>query len=249
MTSSAVDLREVEPGIAQITMQDRVNKNTFSQEIVGGLMDAFAAIADNETYKAVLLTGYDSYFSSGGTQQALMMLYEGLGKFTDTNLYSLALECRIPVISAMQGHGIGGGFVFGLFADFVVLGREAVYTTNFMRYGFTPGMGATYVLPKKLGTALAQEMLMGARNYRGADLEKRGIPFPVLPRAEVYDYARQLARDIAEKPRTSLITLKDRLVAEIRAELPQAIEEELRMHDQTFHLPEVKHRIQTLFGQ
>ena len=51
----------------------------------------------------------------------------------------------------MQGHGIGGGFVVGLFADFVILSRESVYSTNFMKYKFTPGMGATYIVPKKIG--------------------------------------------------------------------------------------------------
>lgn len=196
-----------------------------------------------------MLTGYDSYFCSGGTQEALLQLQGGQGRFTDSNLYSLSLECEIPVISATQGHGIGGGFVFGLFADCVVLSRESIYTTNFMKYGFTPGMGATYVLPKKLGIGLAEEMLLSARTYRGADLEKRGIPFPVLPRVEVLEYAHQLARDLAEKPRVSLVTLKSHLVAEIRAQLPKIIEQEVAMHEKTFHLPEVKERIQSVFGK
>lgn len=36
----------------------------------------------------------------------------------------------------------------GLFADIVILSRESVYTANFMKYGFTPGMGATFIVPK-----------------------------------------------------------------------------------------------------
>jgi polyketide biosynthesis enoyl-CoA hydratase PksI len=176
------------------------------------------------------------------------MLQQGQGKFTDSSLYGLPLECRIPVVAAMQGHGIGGGFVFGLFADCVVLSRESVYTTNFMKYGFTPGMGATFVLPQKLGIGLAQEMLLTARTYRGVDLEKRGIVFPVLPRAEVLEHAHMLARDLAEKPRVSLITLKDHLVAGMRAALPAIIQKEVAMHEKTFHQPEVRERIQSSFG-
>ena len=58
-------------------------------------------------------------------------------KFTDSNsdsnnLYSLSLSYKIPLIAAMQGHDIGGGFALGLFADFMILIRESVYTTNFM---------------------------------------------------------------------------------------------------------------------
>jgi polyketide biosynthesis enoyl-CoA hydratase PksI len=249
VTSAVLDLEEIGPGIVQLTMHDRKFKNTFSYELMGALFEAFEKIRLNTSYRVVILTGYDSYFCSGGTQESLTMLHEGKGKFSDTNLYGLALDCEIPVISAMQGHGIGGGFVFGMFSDFIVLSRESIYTTNFMKYGFTPGMGATYVLPKKLGISLAQEMLTSARNFRGEDLARRGVPFPVLPRVEVLPYAQQLARDIAEKPRTSLVTLKSHMVREIRAQLPAVIEQEVAMHDVTFHQPEVRERIESLFGR
>ena len=249
MTQSVVDLHEVEPGILQVTMQDRVNKNTFSQELILGLIQSFETIQADSNCKVVILTGYDTYFASGGTKEGLLGIFEGKVKFTDTNIYSLALDCKVPVIAAMQGHGIGGGFAFGLFADFVILSRESVYTTNFMKYGFTPGMGSTFILSRKLGISLAEELLLTAANYRGAELEKRGIPFPVLPRKEVLDYAQQLARQVAEKPRLSLITLKDHLVAPLRAQLPKTIDQEVAMHEKTFHQPEVKDRITELFGK
>lgn len=249
MTSAtAVHVEEVSPGVVQVTMQDRAHKNTFSAELVAGLLDAFQAISANTAFRAVVLTGYDTYFCTGGTQESLLMLQEGRGKFSDTSLYGLPLDCPIPVVSAMQGHAIGGGFVFGLFADCVVLSRESVYTTNFMKYGFTPGMGATCILPRKLGMGLAHEMMLTARTYRGADLEKRGIAFPVVPRAQVLEHARSIARDLAEKPRTSLMVLKDHLVADIRTALPAIIRQEVAMHEQTFHQPEVRERIQSVFG-
>ncbi|MEC1602607.1 polyketide synthase [Bacillus halotolerans] len=248
MTHSVVELFEIEPAIIQVKMHDRVHKNAFSQELTDGLIQAFEFIRNQQNYKAVILTGYDNYFASGGTQEGLLRIQQGITKFTDDNLYSLALDCRIPVIAAMQGHGIGGGFVMGLFADFVILSRESVYTTNFMRYGFTPGMGATFIVPQKLGFSLAQELLMNAGNYRGADLEKRGIPFKVLPRSEVLEYAVELARELAEKPRNSLITLKDHLVAPLREQLSSVIEQELVMHEKTFHQDEVKTRITGLYG-
>ncbi len=106
-----------------------------------------------------------------------------------------------------------------MFADFPILSRESIYTTNFMKYGFTPGMGATFILPRKLGITLAEEMMIVARTYRGEELQRRGVPFPVLPRAEVAAYAFDLAKDIAEKPRISLVTLKDHLVASLRTGL------------------------------
>ena len=249
MTESVVHLEEIEDGIVLLKMEDRVHKNTFSRELILGLKRSFEAIGENSRYRAVILTGYDSYFCSGGTRDGLLAIYEGSAKFTESSIYSLPLNCKIPVISAMQGHGIGGGFAFGLFSDFVILARESVYTTNFMKYGFTPGMGSTLVLSEKLGLALAQELLFSADNYRGAELEKRGIAFPVLPRREVFGHALRVARGLAEKPRVSLITLKDHMVASLRERLPAVIEKELAMHDATFHLPETKERIMRLFGK
>lgn len=249
MTQSVVALHQIEPGIVQVTMQDRVHKNTFTKELVVGLVKAFEAIEADSSSKAVILTGYDSYFASGGTQEGLLAIQEGREKFTDVNFYSLPLNCKIPVIASMQGHGIGGGFVLGLYCDFVVLSRESVYTTNFMKYGFTPGMGATYILPKKLGFGLGEELLLNAANYRGAELEKRGIPFPVLPRQEVMSHALDLARQLAEKPGFSLITLKEHLVSPIREKLPGIIEKEIKMHEATFRQPEVRDRINGLFGK
>jgi polyketide biosynthesis enoyl-CoA hydratase PksI len=58
-----------------------------------------------------------------------------------------------------------------------------------------------------------------------------------------------LARTLAEKPRLSLITLKEHLARDIRAKIPEIIEQELKMHDITFHQLEVKQRIESLFGQ
>jgi polyketide biosynthesis enoyl-CoA hydratase PksI len=249
MSNHTVELKELGPGIVQVKMQDKTSKNTFSPELTEGLINAFETINTQAQYKVVILTGYESYFCSGGTLEGLLYLSEGKGDFSELDLYSLSLNCPIPVISAMQGHGIGGGFVMGLFADFVILSQESVYTTNFMKYGFTPGMGSTLILPQKLGISLAEEMMFSAKTYRGQDLQKRGIPFPVVPREEVMEYALELAKTIADKPRVSLVTLKDHLVAHLRESLPKVIEKELLMHEKTFSQPEVRDRIKTLFGK
>ncbi len=245
--NSVVKLEEVEAGIFQITMEDRESKNTFSPALMEGLLESYEKIRESESCKVVILTGFDSYFCSGGTKEGLLYLQEGKGKFTDLNVYSLALDCDVPVISAMQGHGIGGGFVMGLFSDFVILSRESIYTTNFMKYGFTPGMGATYIVPKKLGIGLGHEMLLNAQTYRGQELKDRGIPFLVYPRTEVLEQAFKTARQLAEKPKISLVTLKQHLVEPIVKELPAIVEKEVLMHEKTFHHAGVKERIHELF--
>ena len=235
------------PGVAEFSMQDRESRNGFSEALCTGLFEAFAWVEQRDDVRAVVLTGYDTYFASGGTRVGLLSIQRGASSFSDTNVYALALDCSLPVVAAMQGHAIGGGFAMGLYADLVVLAREAVYTTNFMRYGFTPGMGATYIMQRKLGIALSAEMLLAAETFRGAKLKERGVPFSVLPRAEVLPHAHALARSLAEKPRLALQLLKRHLVAEARAALPAVIEAEVAMHAKTFPHDDVHARIEAQF--
>lgn len=250
--TGVVRVEEPHPGVALVTMEDREHKNTFTEELLTGLGDAFQRVQADERFKVLVLTGYGNYFSSGGTREALLDIQAGKSTFMSAegkpNVYSMPLDCPIPVISAMQGHAIGGGLAMGPFADFVLLAREGVYAANFMKYGFTPGFGATCVFPAKLGLPLAQDFLLTARSFRGAELAARGIPFEVRPRAEVVPAALDLAQNLAEKPRTSLVTLKEHLVRDLRRELPGVIEKELAMHQVTFHQPEVKELLMSRYG-
>jgi 3-oxoacyl-(acyl-carrier-protein) synthase/thioesterase domain-containing protein/enoyl-CoA hydratase/carnithine racemase/acyl carrier protein len=248
-TQAAVTYYEVEPGIVLITMEDRANKNTFTYELVAGLFEAFEAIKSNSHYKVAVLTGYDGYFASGGTKEVLLDIYEGKQKFNDYNIYNLAMDCRIPVIAAMQGHAVGAGWSMGMFCDLIVMSRESIYTSNYLKYGFTPAAGATLIFPEKIGLSLTQEIFYTGNSFYGSDLAAKGIPFPVLPRKEVLPYALQQAKTLAEAPRETLIALKDLMVGSIREKVFPAYQKELEMHERTFvNQPEVKARIQSRYG-
>lgn len=244
-----VTLTELGNDIVQITMQDRAARNTFSQALIDGLLEVFEKIKNNQTYKVVILTGYDNYFSCGGTQEELFKIYRKELDFTELEFFTHPMTLEIPVIAAMQGHAIGGGLAFACFADFMILGRENIYTTNFMKYGFTPGMASTYLVPLRFGQVVGNEMLFTAENYRGEQLQKRGIQQKVVPKAQVLAAAISLAEKLAQKPRLSLKALKAHLIKDIIAKVPSVIEEELQMHSITFHQPEVQQRIESLFGQ
>ncbi|WP_166923272.1 polyketide synthase [Flavobacterium poyangense] len=244
-----VSIKEITNDIVQITMQDKESRNTFSKELIEGLKLAFAGIKQKQEYKVVILTGYDSYFSCGGTQDELQQIYDGKLKFTELDFFTAPIECDIPVIAAMQGHAIGGGLVFGCYADFQILGKENIYTANFMKYGFTPGMGATYMLPLRFGSVLGAEMLFTAESYRGGELQERGVSLQVVPKKEVVAEAIVLAKKLAEKPRLSLVTLKKHMTSKIKVHLKEIFEQELEMHEITFQQSQVKENINALFGR
>lgn len=231
-------------GIALVRMQDRTHRNMFTPAVLEGLMHCFAAIDADDSVKAVIVTGIDNVFAMGGTREELLTLSEQVRTFASLEfIFKGFLQCRVPVIAAIQGHAQGGGLVFGLYADVVVMAEEGLYSAVFTKYGFTPGLGATFILGDKLGDGLATEMMMTAATYRGSELQQRGAGVTFRPAAEVISTALGIAREMAQKPGTTLRTLKQGLAQRKLERLPAVIAEEVRMHGETFGQAEVKERI------
>ncbi len=247
--TAAVTLRRHGPAIAVVEMADREGRNTFTRALVEGLGEAFGEIAADPALKVVVIHGYDAIFCAGGTLEELLTLADHKVTFDAHDFYRALLDCPLPVVAAMQGHALGGGLVFGLYADMVVLSRESLYSANFMKYGITPGMGATLLLPERLGPALANEMLFSARGYHGGALAERGIGYPVVPRAETVKVALKLAGDLADKPVFALRRLKATLNARLLAALPATVAREKAMHEEAFAQPDIVERITTRFGR
>jgi len=141
------------------------------------------------------------------------------------------------------------GWAFGLYADLVVMAQEAIYSANCMKYGFTPGMGSTLVLPMKLGAALANEMLLCARGYHGGTLRERGIGFPVVLRAQTVATALKLANDLADKSDVTLRLLKQAMNHRLLLGLPDAIAREKAMHETSFAQSDIIDRINQCFDR
>ena len=247
-TTKEVSLRLIDEHIALLTMEDRANKNMFTQRIVEKLDAAFSQICSHDQIKAIIVTGYDNVFSMGGTREGLITISEKKAQFTDMPfLYKGFLECEIPVIAAIQGHASGGGLLFGLYADIVVMSEDGIYSSNFMKFGFTPGMGATFILKDKLGQNLATEMMLTAGSFLGKELKERGASVIFKKNSDVLRCAIELAKSLAEKPLHSLKTLKKELASRILHQLPDVIHSELSMHRETFSNPEVQDRLRYYF--
>ena len=221
-------------GVLVATLGDRATKNAFSPGLTRGIHELFEHIEAHPEYKVAILTGYDRYFASGGTKEGLLSIHQGTARYSDAPLYELPLRCEIPVIAAMQGHAIGAGWSFGMFCDQVVLAEDAIYSSRFMRYGFTPGFGSTLIFERRFGRDLGREILFAARDYAGRDLQRRGVPMPVVPAQEVLPLALEQAHRLAVSSRQTLIAAKQRATRRLLERLPGIVRAELAMHDRTF---------------
>ena len=227
MADVALDIAD---GVATITLD--AGTNPLSHAVVDALGHAFASITTD--VRAVVLAGNDEWFSSGASREVVEDLVFGRRDSSELLLPRLLLDCPVPVIAAMAGHALGGGFALGIAADLVVIARESRYGLNFLDLGFTPGMGTTRLLEHVLSPAIAQELLWTGEARRGRDFEGRaGINY-IVSRAEVIPRARALAVRIADKPRTALVALKRVLGIPRRQAFEAARAHEAIMHDHTF---------------
>ena len=107
------------------------------------------------------------------------------------------LDLEVPVIGALNGHAVGGGFGLALLCDLRIAALEARYGANFTRLGLHPGMAITYLLPRLVGASAAAELLYTGRLIDGAEALRLGLLSRAVPAAEVLPVAMQLARQIA----------------------------------------------------
>ncbi len=247
MNSDALVGCEIDSGIAVLRMQDAAGKNALSHAMTLELEQRIAELRGNERVRVVVLAGLPEYFCTGASREVLNDLVESRLPPSDLLLPRVLLDIPIPVIAAMEGHAIGGGLAVGLCADLIVAARESHYSCNFMNYGFTPGVGTTRLLEYTLGPALAHEMLLTGRSFKGAHFARRGAFNHVLPRAEVFATAMDLAARTAEKPRVALGALKLALSSRKREIFEAARSVEILMHQITFARTETAQLIREEF--
>lgn len=223
-------------GVCEITLADAATGNALGEPMVHALTAAFTDATAHADTRVVVLTADGDTFSAGAPAALLAQLAAGQRQPSDIRLPRVLLECPVPVVAAMAGHAVGGGFALGLAADLVCLARESRYGFTFMNMGFTPGMGTTTLCEHVLAPALAHELLYSGELRRGDAFTGTGINH-VVPRAQVRDRALDLARRIAEKPRPALELLKRTLTLPRRRAFDQALTLESLMHQITLGAP------------
>ncbi len=189
--------------IGVITLDRPDNRNSMTPE----LLDAFsvasaAARADGES-RVVVVTGAGTMFSSGADFKSTLQRDGDLRapnerSFAMYEPFLSLLELPVPVVGALNGHAVGGGFGLALVCDMRIGALEAKYGANFVRLGLAPGMAISYLLPRIIGLPRANELLLTGRLVDGAEAERLGILNRAVPAADVLASAMELARQIAE---------------------------------------------------
>ncbi|MDA3644097.1 polyketide synthase [Saccharopolyspora indica] len=236
---------ETDGRVAVVTVADSDGGNAISAALVEAVPAALAAAAADPAVHVIVAAGLPTVFAAGASREYLLT-----DERADVEPFVRAFpHCPLPVVAAMQGHAIGGGLSFGLYADVPVLSERSRYAANFLNYGLVPEYGTTWLLPSRLGHTLGTEMLLTGRGYPGAELRARSAPVKVVPHESVFDTALELARGMARAPRYALELLKGQFAERALAEGDAAIAIEAGRHEQAWGSADFRRLVEQRYGR
>ena len=217
---------EAHGDLGVITLDRPDNRNSMTPELLDAFTAASAAARADARIRCLVVTGAGRCFSSGADFKSTLQR-DGDDRAPHERSYAMyepflsLLDLEVPVIGALNGHAVGGGFGLALVCDLRIGAHEARYGANFVRLGLAPGMAISYLLPRLIGIPRASELLLTGRLVEGAEAERLGILNRAVAPTDVLGEAMTLARTIADNApfavRETKRAIRRGLTDEIRA--------------------------------
>lgn len=190
--------------VGVMTLNRAEGRNSMTPELLQGVGDGVRSLRRMDGLRCVVVTGRGRCFSAGAdfTSQ-IQSDADGADRQPHERSFAMyrpflsLLDLEVPVVGALNGHAVGGGFGLALLCDVRIANREAKYGANFARLGLQAGMGITYLLPRLVGVARANELLFTGRLVTGEEAEAMGLVNGAVDAAEVVERAMELATNIA----------------------------------------------------
>jgi enoyl-CoA hydratase len=216
---------EVDGAIGTIRL-DRPKMNALNAQLTGELRDVAGEVRDRDDIRAVVLYGGERVFAAGADIKEM----EGLS-YADMLGWGTALQEALkvvarlpkPVVAAVTGYALGGGFELALTADFRVLGESAQVGVPEILLGVIPGAGGTQRLTRLVGPAKAKGMVYTGRFVKADEALALGIADKVVPDADVYTAAVEMASQWAAGPAVALRAAKQAIDDGLELDLDSAL--------------------------
>jgi enoyl-CoA hydratase/carnithine racemase len=222
----------LQDGVGHITLTGAERKNPLTFESYAELRDTFRALADEDDVKAIVISGSEGNFCSGGDVHDIIgpltgMDMRGLLRFTRMtgDLVKAIRGCPQPVIAAIDGVCVGAGAMIATASDIRLGTPRAKIGFLFTRVGLAGcDMGACAMLPRIIGQGRAAELLYTGRSMGAEEAERWGFLNRLADPVE--DAAGELAARLAAGPTFAHSMTKTMLDQEWDMSLPAAIEAE-----------------------
>jgi enoyl-CoA hydratase/carnithine racemase len=199
---------QVEHGVGTIRL-DRPKMNAINEQLHWEVRGAAQEAAKREDVRAVVLYGGERVFAAGA-------------------------DIPKPVIAAITGYALGGGYELALCADFRVLGASARIGQPEILLGVIPGAGGTQRLTRLVGPAKAKDLIFTGRHVGAEEALEIGLVDAVVPDEEVQSTAVAMARKFAAGPPLALAAAKRAVDEGLDLPLAQGLALESRLFAQLF---------------
>ena len=238
MNYGDIEISRPAAGVALLEIQ-RPPNNFFDVTLIEDMGDAFEDLDKDASARALVLASQGKHFCAGANFGDRSGQRECAARTARTGnpLYTAAVRlfaCGKPVVGAIQGAAVGGGFGLAVMPDFRVVCPEARFTANFVKLGFHPGFSLTHTLPKLIGRQKANLMFMTGRRIGGEEACRWGLADVLTTRERLRDEAVRLAAEIAENAPLAVVSVR----ATMRKGLADAVQR------QTDHEFIEQHRLQ-----
>jgi enoyl-CoA hydratase len=188
--------------ITTVTLNRPEARNALSGALIRALRGAIRAAQEDDATDVIILTGADPTFCAG---LDLKELGSGSGTLTDTQPTDTTPVAERgplppgpkPVIGAINGAAITGGFELALACDFLVASDRARFADTHSRVGIQPWWGLTVLLPQAIGLRRAREMSATGNFLDAQRALDWGLVNHVVPHDDLLSFTRGLAADIA----------------------------------------------------
>ena len=206
-------LLDVSEGIATVTLNRPEAMNALSMALRKQLYEVMCAVDADDAVRAVILTGAgERAFTAGLDLKELGSTEGALGaanaEGADENPVKAIEVCRKPVIGAINGVAITGGFEVALACDVLVASTHARFADTHARVGIVPGWGLSQKLSRMIGISRAKELSFTGNFLSAEQAHAWGLVNHVVEPEELLPLARQLASDMAGIDPAFLATYK-----------------------------------------
>ena len=226
-------LVEQRGAVTVVTLNRPQSLNALNSQVLGELVEAFAAFEADDTQRCAVLTGSgEKAFAAGADIKE--MADKPAADFYLEDFFSgwsadFTNRIRKPWIAAVNGFALGGGCELAMMADFIIAADSAKFGQPEIKLGVAPGMGGSQRLTRAVGKAKAMEMVLTGRMMDAAEAERSGLVARVVPAADLLDEALKTAASIAAMPPLAAMVNKELVNAAFELGLEQGIVHERRL--------------------
>lgn len=226
-------LTEQRGAVTLVTLNRPDSLNALNSQVLGELIDAFAAFDADDGQRCLVITGSgEKAFAAGADIKE--MYDKAAADFYLEDFFAkwsshLVKATRKPWIAAVNGFALGGGCELAMMADFIIASDKAKFGQPEINLGVAPGMGGSQRLTRAIGKSKAMEMCLTGRMMGAEEAERSGLVARVVPHDDLLDEAMKTAETIASKPPMAAMINKEMVNAAFESNLDQGILHERRL--------------------